>query len=268
MKVFKESAKLSELNRPIAYIPTMGALHGGHMALVAAGKKLAPNTLVSIFVNPLQFESTVDLNTYPVDLAGDQSKLESVGTDYLWLPEKSVVADQAIKLSSGEIGKLFEGKSRAGHFDGVLTIVARYLELVKPDYLIMGEKDWQQFTLISNYLKEIKSAVKIVGVPTVRAENGLALSSRNAKLSQMGKVKASVISKALFAACQETTAAAAIKVGQQVLASVPEIEIDYLSVIDSNDFREVPPSQVGDRIIFAGWLEGIRLLDNVAMAGA
>jgi pantoate--beta-alanine ligase len=162
----------------------MGALHKGHQQLIREANRLSENTLVSVFINPLQFDSATDLEKYPRTHEGDCLLSEEAGAKFIWFPsyQELYPSDPQI-ISAGEIGKRFEGASRPGHFDGMLTVVKRYFDLINPEYAIFGEKDWQQLCLIRKMVKDQNLSLNIVAVPTVRESSGLALSSRNSRLS-------------------------------------------------------------------------------------
>jgi pantoate--beta-alanine ligase len=252
--------------RPLGYVPTMGALHAGHISLVEAANAVCESTLVSIFVNPLQFENQIDLATYPKTKETDELLLAESSLDYLWYPKaEEVIPDNQPILSSGEWGNLFEGKSRPGHFDGVVTIVAKYLELLNPEFIFLGEKDWQQLRILERYIQANKINTKVIRVETVRERNGLALSSRNAKLTPIGRNIAEVIYRALSKGSTAKTADEAKAIAADIFAEEPRFTLDYFEMIDSDSMSVVNGPKLGDRLICAGWVEGIRLIDNLAV---
>ena len=257
---------LAKLPRPIAYVPTMGALHAGHQQLIHEATGLSPHTLVSIFVNPLQFESAQDLEKYPRTHDQDFSLSEQAGAELIWFPLYEVLYPaQPELISSGEIGKRYEGKSRLGHFDGMLTVVKRYFDLIQPEFAIFGEKDWQQLSLIRKMVKDLNLPVKIIASETVREESGLALSSRNARLSESGRQAATIIFQALSQAKKMPTRMARETLLRDILMKESSFTLDYAEEIDSETFSS-PSSQLsGDRLIVAGWIEGVRLIDNIAI---
>ena len=212
-----------------SFVPTMGALHDGHLSLIEVAKKFHPEVLVSIFVNPLQFENQSDLEKYPKQLQSDIEKLSSIGVSAVFAPSADEIYPTKLPLiSAGEIGKLYEGKSRTGHFDGVLTVVNRLFELVKPKYAIFGEKDFQQLFLIKNYVEQNNIPVKVIAAPLIRDIDGLALSSRNVRLSVAGRKAALVISKSLITGAVSGD----ISAMQEILKSEPNFKLDYLIAID------------------------------------
>ena len=242
-----------------SFVPTMGALHDGHLSLIEVAKKFHPEVLVSIFVNPLQFESQSDLEKYPKQLQSDIEKLSSIGVSAVFAPTANEIYPTKLPLiPAGEIGNLYEGKSRTGHFDGVLTVVNRLFELVKPKYAIFGEKDFQQLFLIKNYVQQNNIPVKIIGAPLIRDIDGLALSSRNVRLSVAGRKAALVISKSLITGA----ASGDISAMQEILKSEPNFKLDYLIAIDEKTLLPATNESEKVRILIAGWVEGVRLIDN------
>ncbi|MFM7874237.1 MAG: 4-phosphopantoate--beta-alanine ligase, partial [Actinomycetota bacterium] len=197
---------LTDLKRPCAFVPTMGALHAGHQSLIKMARELCDEVIVSVFVNPLQFEDKNDLAKYPKTPEIDEELAKEAGATILWRPEVSdIYPGDEKKLSAGDLGKKFEGASRSGHFDGVLTVVNRLFELVKPNYAIFGEKDFQQLFLIKKMSAQLHPNLEIIPAPTVRESSGIALSSRNVRLTSDGLITARTISKALKAAAARDT---------------------------------------------------------------
>ena len=257
---------LTALDRPCALVPTMGALHAGHQSLIKIAREYCDEVVVSVFVNPLQFEDKDDLAKYPKTPEIDERLAREAGATVLWRPE---VADlypgDETKLSAGELGRRFEGESRAGHFDGVLTVVNRLFKLVKPKYAIFGEKDFQQLFLIKRMAAQLHPEIEIIAAPTIREESGLALSSRNVRLSQEGALTAQSISRALRAASRKDSLAE-MKVELSKLASQPEFKLDYAEIIDEESFELATENTVRPRALIAGWVDGVRLIDNAAMS--
>ena len=245
-------------------VPTMGALHKGHQALIKRARTLDKDVIVSIFVNPLQFENKEDLEKYPRSPQRDIEIATIAGANEVWFPEYEDLYPEGFKvLSAGDLGNKFEGASRPGHFDGVVTVVDRLFAIAKPDKAVFGEKDFQQLTII----KAMNSKVEIVAVPTVREFDGLALSSRNVRLSETGRVTALVIHRALAAAKLAPTVEIAQEVLNSTLATEPAFEKDYATIIDERDFSLAHEGTENRRAIIAGWVEGVRLLDNMPMVG-
>jgi pantoate--beta-alanine ligase len=245
-------------------VPTMGALHKGHQALIKRARTLDKNVIVSIFVNPLQFESKLDLEKYPRSPERDIEIATIAGANEVWFPEYGDLYPEGFKtLSAGALGNLYEGASRPGHFDGVVTVINRLFAVAKPDSAIFGEKDFQQLTII----KAMKSKVAIIGVPTVREFDGLAMSSRNLRLSEAGRNVALVIHRALAAAKLAPTIEIAQEILKTTLSTEPGFDKDYAAIIDEKDFSLAHEGTENRRAIIAGWVEGIRLIDSMPMVG-
>ena len=252
----------SELVHGCAFVPTMGALHRGHQSLFKLAASRSDQVLASIFVNPLQFENTEDLEKYPRTPEKDIEMAQAAGVTHLWFPRYEELYPEGFeKISAGALGNIYEGAARPGHFDGVVTVVSRLFELAQPKRAIFGEKDFQQLTLI----KKIKTDVEIIAAPTIREIDGLALSSRNVRLDPAGRKAATVISRALLAASQETTLESAQTLMLQVLSDEATFTCDYAEIIDENEFIPASESTLHARAIIAGWINGIRLIDNMAM---
>jgi len=243
-------------------VPTMGSLHRGHQALIKRARELSKDVIVSIFVNPLQFENKEDLEKYPRSPQLDIELATLAGATEVWFPEYEDIYPGVIEtLSAGSIGSLYEGESRPAHFDGVLTVVNRLFEIVKPTHAVFGEKDFQQLFLI----KKIAKKVEIVSVPTVRSGSGLALSSRNIRLSESEREWASIISKALTAASLEKSVESAQRTLDDLLAQEKAFTQDYAVIIDEKDFSVATQMSQKKRGLVAGWINGIRLIDNMPM---
>ena len=259
MKIVTEA---SELVPGCAFVPTMGALHSGHQSLFKIAASHNENVLASIFINPLQFENAEDLAKYPRTPEKDIEMAQAAGVTHLWFPRYEELYPEGFeKLSAGPLGDLYEGASRPGHFDGVVTVVSRLFELSQPQCAIFGEKDFQQLALI----KKIKTEVEIIAAPTIRESDGLALSSRNVRLDPAARKAATVISRALFAASQEETLKSAQTLMLQILSNEATFTCDYAEIIDENEFIPASESTLHARAIIAGWINGIRLIDNMAM---
>jgi len=252
MKVVTDARQLPSA---CAFVPTMGALHAGHASLFALAKKYSDDVVASIFINPLQFESKEDLAQYPRTPDIDIAIADAAGVTHLWLPTQSeIYPDGYAKKSAGPMGDIYEGKSRAGHFDGVLTVVHQFFELLKPKVAIFGEKDFQQLQLI----KTIARDIEIVTAPTIREGDGLALSSRNMQLTEEGRNAAQVIYRALTQANSESEL-------REILASESAFTLDYADFIDEKTFAHAQSDTQDIRAIVAGWINGVRLIDNMPM---
>jgi pantoate--beta-alanine ligase len=261
----KEVDLLTDLDNPCAFVPTMGALHAGHQSLIRRACELADEVVVSIFVNPLQFENKEDLAKYPSTPKNDSELASEAGATILWRPSyPSIYPGELEKLSSGDIGRSFEGVHRPGHFDGVLTVVNRLFELSRPKYAIFGEKDFQQLFLIKEMAAKLHPEIQIIAAPTIRDNSGLALSSRNVRLSDQGLEGAQVISKVLSAASSESSLTGARQALKQIERQDSFI-LDYAEIIDEESFQVADESSIKTRVIIAGWIEGVRLIDNMAM---
>ena len=245
-------------------VPTMGALHKGHQALIKRARTLDKEVIVSIFVNPLQFENKEDIEKYPRTPERDIEIATIAGATQVWFPEFEDLYPEGFQtLNAGPLGSIFEGASRPGHFDGVVTVVNRLFDLTKPSKAIFGEKDFQQLSII----KAMKTEVEIIGVPTVREFDGLAMSSRNLRLTQEGRNSALVVNRALSAARLAPTVEIAIEILNSTLSTESGFKKDYATVIDENDFSVAKEATQSKRAIIAGWVEGVRLIDNMPMAG-
>jgi pantoate--beta-alanine ligase len=245
-----------------AFVPTMGALHAGHASLIKKAREYSDRVVVSIFINPLQFENKDDLAKYPRTPEFDIDLAATAGATHLWLPHVAeIYPGEVTKISAGALGDIYEGVKRPGHFDGVLTVVNRLFELVKPTWAIFGEKDFQQLTLI----KSMKSDVQIIGAPTVRDADGLALSSRNVRVSD--RQAALIIHRALLFASQEKEINRGREVMNEVLASEESFTLDYAAIINEGNFAAAQQSDENKRAIIAGWVNSVRLIDNMPMNG-
>ena len=241
-------------------VPTMGALHPGHQSLIKIAKNYGQKIVVSIFVNPLQFENKADLNNYPKTIEADLQIAKDAGASAIFLPsEKEIYPGEVERIDAGVLGDLYEGASRNGHFSGVLTVVKRLFDLVKPKHAIFGEKDFQQLFLIKEMVAKLQIPVNIISAPTIRDVNELALSSRNTRLTESEKKVASVIFQAL-----STDDLAQAKA---VLDSQPSFKLDYLNLIDEKTFADANQSTENKRLIIAGWVNQVRLIDNKAIGG-
>ena len=246
----------------------MGALHAGHQSLIAKARELCDEVVVSVFVNPLQFEDKDDLAKYPRTPERDAELAQEAGATVLWTPDYETIYPSEIKkLSAGELGNKFEGVHRPGHFDGVLTVVNRLFELVKPRYALFGEKDFQQLFLITKMAAELHSDVEIVPAPTIREASGLAMSSRNVRLNDEARRAADVISIVLRIASNKESVERALTTLQEI-SREPLFTLDYAEIIDEETFEIATDLTEKKRAIIAGWINGVRLIDNMAMKSA
>lgn len=276
LKVLKTVSEVSDWcaasESPIAAVLTMGALHSGHAQLVTYAKAHTPKgtrVIATIFVNPTQFNSATDLTQYPRTLEADLEILERVGVAAVFVPDVSEIYPDGLAIDSpsdpGAIGEILEGKSRPGHFLGMLTVVHRLLEITHANYSFFGEKDFQQLTLVKAMAKQLKLSIEIIGVPTVRDEQGLALSSRNRRLSPAALQQAHQIPIALKlvadAFSDGASKTAAEKTGKEYLETSGVFEIDYLEICSENLLDEA--STTNARVFIAVTIDGVRLIDNL-----
>ncbi len=255
-------------NNDTCLVPTMGALHDGHISLIRKAKKTGLKTVVSIFINKLQFNDENDFLNYPRDIENDKKILENLDVDYLFLPDEDVIYPKSgfENLYAGEIGNKYEGLSRPGHFDGVLTVVNRLFQLINPHTAIFGSKDIQQLFLIKKLILDKEYKINLIEEDTKRTKTGLALSSRNKLLSQEGLIKAENIYKALALIQNELNNSKnlieIINKGKSLLVS-ENIHLDYLEILDMNTF--LPPNESSSDlvVIIAVLIDGVRLIDNI-----
>ena len=258
----------------LALVPTMGALHEGHLTLVREAKRLAPNVAVSIFVNPTQFGPNEDLDAYPRQLADDARLLEAEGVDLLWAPPVEEVYPQgfATTVSVAGLSEGLCGASRPGHFDGVATVVAKLFNQVRPDLALFGEKDWQQLTVIRRMARDLDltlpSAERILAVATVREADGLAMSSRNRYLSPEDRVRAAALPRLMQEAASEVGAGADIEDALQRLkdglVEAGFASVDYAEIADAANLEPVTALTNRDaRLFVAARIGGTRLIDNI-----
>lgn len=259
----------------------MGALHEGHLALVARAREVADVVVVSIFVNPLQFGPSEDLDRYPRDLAADLEKLGALGVDYVFAPSVGEMypdGPSETRVVAGAVGALYEGAARAGHFDGVLTVVSKLLNIAAPDAVVFGQKDAQQVFLVKRMVADLDLPVTVEVVPIVREADGLALSSRNRYLSTDERAAALGLSAALSAATASAArsqgalgADAALAAATQSLASQPPaaralVRLDYLVIVDPRTLLAVDPGHRGQALILIAARVGTtRLIDNATI---
>ena len=261
-------AAVAGLHAPVALVPTMGALHAGHVSLVEAARHEEAAVVASIFINPLQFATTEDLSRYPRDEAGDLKQLERAGCAVAWLPSVGAMypagACTVIEVAGPSAG--FEGAARPGHFRGVATVVGKLLHQVGPALALFGEKDWQQVQVVRRMVEDLDWPVRIVAVPTMREADGLAMSSRNRFLTEAERG----VSPALYRVLMDVAAGlaagrvGAVAAGEEALRSAgfgPE----YLALVDGPSMTPLEAVRPGARLVCAARLGTVRLLDNVAV---
>ena len=256
------------LSEKICFIPTMGSLHNGHLSLVDLGKKTNLKTLVSIFVNRRQFNDIKDFEKYPNQRDSDIRKLYDKEVDYIFVPEEDYIYPSAgiETILPNEIGRVLEGHSRPGHFEGVLTVVKRLFDLIQPSYSVFGKKDAQQLFLIKNMIREFDLDIQIIEGDIIRDKNGLALSSRNNHLSSNAKLNASCIFDTLIKTAESIYSIKdyeeAIKEGSRNFVK-NEIVLDYLELVDTENFKSPNKYSKKLKLLIAAYVENIRLIDNI-----
>ena len=261
----------------IGFVPTMGALHQGHLSLVKRAKEQSDLAVVSIFVNPTQFNDVKDLEKYPRTTEADISLLISADCDILFLPEVEEVypkgLNTTLNLDFGPMETVMEGEFRPGHFDGMAQVVNRLLDIVLPDRLFMGQKDFQQMSIVMKMLKMLKRPIELIGCPIIREPHGLAMSSRNRRLSQDTREKASIIIDTLRWVQSNFSESAKIEdLKQEAFKRLSEepFKAEYVAIGDG--FTLQPVNELNDHefvVIFtAVWVENVRLIDNLVLKGA
>lgn len=263
------TSALRKAGRRVALVPTMGALHAGHLELVRAAQSQSNTVVVvSIFVNPLQFGAGEDLDAYPRTFDADLELLCRLGVELVFSPTAAQMypSGRRTLIHPGPTGAILEGESRPGHFAGMLTVVHKLLAITAPHAAYFGEKDYQQLILVNEMVRDLDMPVEIVGVPTVRESDGLALSSRNRYLSEAERKLATTISAALAAGSHVATGGgeAILTTAREVLATAPEIELDYLE-LRGRGLQEAPERGPG-RLLVAARIGDTRLIDNVGVA--
>lgn len=254
----------------VALVPTMGALHAGHIALIEAAKRPGTKVVASIFVNPTQFGAGEDLSRYPRRELADIRMLNEAGCDLLWMPSVETMYPEghATSISVSGVSEALEGASRPGHFDGVATVVAKLFHQIAPDVAYFGEKDFQQLAVIRRMVADLDFAIDVMGVPTQRDDDGLALSSRNIYLDEEQRAKAVALPRALG------VAARAIGRGEDVAAVLADaratltaagFDIDYVELADAESLTLDPAIDRPRRLLAAARMGSTRLIDNIAV---
>jgi pantoate--beta-alanine ligase len=254
----------------IALVPTMGALHAGHIALVEAAKRTGTKVVASIFVNPRQFGPNEDLARYPRREAADSRMLVEAGCDLLWLPPVEAMYPEgfATSISVAGVTETLDGASRPGHFDGVATVVAKLFNQVSPDAAYFGEKDYQQLLVIRRLAADLDFAIDVVGVPTQRDDDGLALSSRNLYLDEEERAKAVALPRALGVAARAIARGVATEdatAEAQASLIAAGFTVDYVAVVDAETLASDPGPARPRRLLAAARMGQTRLIDNIAV---
>jgi pantoate--beta-alanine ligase len=256
----------------VGFVPTMGSLHEGHLALVAEARRRSDLTVMSIFVNPLQFAPSEDFARYPRDLERDRARAGSAGVDLLWAPAVEAMYPETVQVtvSPGPAGDVLEGATRPGHFAGVLTVVLKLLSVVEPDVAVFGRKDFQQAMLIRRMVRDLNLPVEIVVAPTVREGDGLALSSRNVYLDAASRATATALYRALARGVEayrsgERRTAAIVAAARGVLEAAGGVAIDYVACVSADQLRPVQTADGASVLAVAVRIGGTRLIDNVVL---
>lgn len=270
-------AARAALTGPVAFVPTMGALHDGHRALLRIARQHGDHVVVSIFVNPLQFGPAEDFDRYPRTLDTDLAMCAAEGVDLVFVPPAAEMypSEPQVRVSAGPLGERFEGAVRPSHFDGVLTVVAKLFQLVQPDVAVFGRKDAQQLALVRRMVADLNLPVQIIAAPTVREPDGLAASSRNRYLTDADRAQARALPTALTTAAAVAAAGGPpsemIEMARKVLADAA-VTVDYVAVVDEATFDEIDDaewSQRGEGLCIAAIrVGGTRLIDNMPMRKA
>jgi pantoate--beta-alanine ligase len=261
--------------KTLGFVPTMGALHEGHLSLVRASKARCDVTAVSIFVNPLQFGPAEDLDKYPRTMERDTALLEQLGADLLFTPgveEMYPPGAQTYVLVEGLSNKL-DGASRPGHFRGVATVVAKLFEVVRPDFAFFGQKDAAQVAVLRKLVNDLDMDVEVVVCPIVREKDGLAMSSRNAYLTSEQRQQATVLYRSLLrvqAAVDhgERDSAKLIEIGKQVIANETGAKLDYFAIVDRDTLELVADVSCGALVAVAAYIGSTRLIDNILVTAS
>ncbi len=258
--------------RRIALVPTMGALHDGHVELMRQAREHADVVIASVFVNPMQFGPHEDLDRYPRTPDADTERLAELGVTAVFMPPvEEMYPDggrSATLVTAGHLGTVLEGRSRPGHFDGMLTVVAKLLAIVQPDVAVFGEKDAQQLFLVRRMVRDLDVPVEVLGVPTVREPDGLALSSRNRFLSAGERADALALSRALEAAgaAADRGVEAMLAAAQGVMQGDSGVWLDYLAVVDPRTFTSASEQHRGPvQVLVAAHVGTVRLIDNAVV---
>jgi pantoate--beta-alanine ligase len=259
--------------KTIGFVPTMGALHRGHISLVKRSKEETGFTVVSIFVNPSQFGPKEDFNKYPRDIEKDSSLLEKAGVDLLFFPDASEIYPDGFStwVEPGEPAKILEGERRPGHFRGVCTVVLKLFEIVRPDSAFFGQKDAQQFAVLDRMVKDFNLPVRMVECPIVRDHDGLALSSRNAYLNETERRAAVIYHKSLQKALEliergERNAQAIIESIKRTVETEPLAKLDYTDIAVAGTFKKSTDLRGTAYILIAGFIGATRLIDNIKIS--
>ena len=267
------AAARAQLSGRVAVVMTMGALHEGHAQLVRAARAKADAVIVTIFLNPLQFAAGEDLDRYPKTFEADLAICTREGVDLVFAPTPDVIypnGEPDVRVSAGSLGDRLEGEYRSGHFDGVLTVVAKLLHLTAPDLAYFGQKDAQQLALITQMVRDLDFPVEVIAVPTVREEGGLARSSRNTYLTESDRSVARSLNRALQAGVGAAVegVAATLAAAKAVLEAEPALSVDYVALVDDETWEDAGTGTTKGRLLVAARVGTTRLIDNVLVTFA
>lgn len=267
----QQTALWRKADETIGVVPTMGALHQGHLSLARAAREKCDRVIVTIFVNPKQFNDPDDLKNYPRTENEDARKLESIGVDLIYVPEPDQIYPNgfATTVSVSGLTDMLCGESRPGHFDGVATVVSKLFTQSSADFAFFGEKDYQQLQIVRRMACDLDIPIEVVGCPTIREEDGLAMSSRNLLLSDRARVFAPILAEVMEDMCEK------LRDGATMTAILPEAkarimtagfnDVDYLELRDGGDLSLLDEARPEARLFAAAWLAGVRLIDNMAV---
>ena len=255
----------------VAMVPTMGALHQGHASLFKIAHEHADVVVATIFVNPLQFNNSADFQKYPLQMDYDVQLLEEHGVHFLYAPTVDTMYDSGFStsVSIDGITDLLEGASRPGHFSGVATVVTKLFSAGRPDVAVFGQKDFQQFAVIQRLVADLDMPIRLIMAPTIREEDGLAMSSRNVRLSRSARQEAVAISQGLMAA--QNQFASGIRKSELLIKAVESVialtsaEIDYVKLVDAKTLQDATTASKGSVIVVAVVLDDVRLIDNLVL---
>lgn len=277
MHVFERKADLDHFvsqakaeGKSIGFVPTMGALHAGHIALVEAAEEQCDLVIASIFVNPIQFNNPEDLKKYPRTFESDRKMLEDANCDVIFYPSVEEMYPNKVeeKFDFGSLETVMEGATRPGHFNGVAVVVKRLFDLVQPDFAFFGKKDFQQLAIIKALVKQMKSAIRIIGLDTVREEDGLAMSSRNTRLSEQERATAVELSKALnYIKRNKNTFNPAQLEAEAIRKLNANFKVEYIQIVDGNTLQSINNwNQTNYPVVCAAaFLGEVRLIDNLEL---
>lgn len=281
MQIFREIGPLKALlvekrrmGQTVGFVPTMGALHQGHISLIHASKNENDLTVCSIYVNPAQFNNQADLQKYPRTPEIDTALLEKAGCDVVFFPDTSDMYESLshVRIDFGHLDRVMEGEFRPGHFSGVALVVSKLFHIVEPGNAYLGQKDWQQFAVVRQLVRELKFNVKLTSVPTLREADGLAMSSRNMRLTTEQRKKATVLYQSLALACTMLKNGSTIEIVKQDVKQIierdSEVKLEYFEVADSENLTLLKSVEESDKPILcmAAFVGEIRLIDNMFLS--